>query len=40
MIYTPYGVIEMRECERFLKYFAKYDIILSKGLIVWLKTIY
>ena len=40
MIYTPYGVIWMRDCGKYLKYFAKYDIIPLKGVILWLKTIY
>ena len=33
-----FGVIGMRGCEKLLKYFAKYDIILSKGVIVWRKN--
>ena len=32
-----FGVIGTRDCEKFLNYLAKYDIILSKGVIVWLK---
>ena len=40
MIYTPYGVIWMRDCGKYLKCFAKYDIIPLKGVILWLKTIY
>ena len=40
MIYTPYGVIWMRDCGKYLKYFSKYDIIPLKGVILWLKTIY
>ena len=35
-----FGVIGMRDCGKLLNYFAKYDIILSKGVIVWLKTTY
>ena len=35
-----YGVIGTRDCGKFLNYFAKYDIIPLKGVIVWLKTIY
>ena len=31
MIYTPYGVIRMRECEKLLNCFTKYDIIPLKG---------
>ena len=35
-----FGVIEARGCEKLLYYLTKYDIILSKGVIVWIKTIY
>ena len=35
-----FGVIEARGCEKLLNYLTKYDIIPSKGVIVWLKTIY
>ena len=35
-----FGVIETRGYEKLLNYIAKYDIIFSKGVIVWLKTIY
>ena len=31
MIYTPYGVIRMRDCEKLLSYIIKYDIMLSRG---------
>jgi len=34
MIYTPYGVIGKRGCAKLLNYLAKYDIILSKGVIL------
>ena len=36
MIYTPYGMIVMRECKKLLNYFSKYNIILSNRVIVWL----
>ena len=35
-----FGVIGTRDCGKFLNYFAKHDIILSKGVIVWLKITY
>ena len=35
-----FGVIGTRDCGKLLNYLAKYDIIFSKGVIVWLKTIY
>ena len=35
-----FGVIGTRDCGKFLNYFAKYDIIPLKGVILWLKTIY
>ena len=34
-----FGVIWMRDCVKYLKCFAKYDIIPLKGVILWLKTI-
>ena len=34
------GVIGSRDCEKLLNCFVTYDIILSKGVIIWLKTIY
>lgn len=39
MIYTSYGVIRIRECEKLLNCYAKYDIIFLKGVSIWLKTI-
>lgn len=34
-----FGVIGMQGCEKFLNRYAKHDIILSKGVVIWLKTI-
>ena len=35
-----FGVIGMRQCEKLLTFFVKYDIIPLKKVTIWLKIIY